>query len=323
MTTNPDRGDHEPATAATASEASEASATATARLHRRGLAALSAAGVLWGSIGLVVRLLEDRGNSAVSVAFWRLVCACLVLGPLVGRARLRALAAQLRRPGRLAAVALGSLSFQLLYFLAVRDVGVAVGTLITLGLAPVAATAVESLVARARPAARTLGVLLLALVGLALVTAGGSSLHVAPRPLVGVIEAILSGLMYAASTQWSAPLATRLEPIAIIFAASVVGVVVLLPVVAFTGWHLPRTPGALSGVLWLGIVTTVIAYGLFYTGLRSTPGSVAMILTLLEPVVAVFLAAALLHEPLTPANILGGALLLAAVVALYLKPRRA
>jgi DME family drug/metabolite transporter len=315
MTSNPDRGDH---------EAAAASAVATTRLHRRGLAALTAAGVLWGSIGLVVRLLEDRGNSAVSVAFWRLVCACLVLGPLVGRARLRALATQVRRPGRLAAVALGSLSFQLLYFLAVRDVGVAVGTLITLGLAPVAATAVESLTARARPAARTLAVLLLALVGLVLVTAaGGSSMHVAPRPLVGVAEAILSGLMYAASTNWSAPLATRLEPIAIIFVASVVGVVVLLPVVAFTGWHLPRTPGALSGVLWLGIVTTVIAYGLFYTGLRSTPGSVAMILTLLEPVVAVFLAAALLHEPLTPTNILGGALLLAAVVALYLKPRRA
>jgi DME family drug/metabolite transporter len=315
MTDNPRRGDDVSPTTA---------ALATTRLHRRGLAALTAAGVLWGSIGLVVRLLEDRGNSAVSVAFWRLVCACLVLGPLVGRARLRALGAQARRPGRLAAVALGSLSFQLLYFLAVRDVGVAVGTLITLGLAPVAATAVESLTARARPAARTLAVLLLALVGLVLVTAaGGSSVHVAPRPLLGVIEAILSGLMYAASTNWSAPLATRLEPIAIIFAASAVGVVVLLPVVAFTGWHLPRTLPAISGVLWLGIVTTVIAYGLFYTGLRSTPGSVAMILTLLEPVVAVLLAAALLHEPLTLANVFGGVLLLAAVVALYVKPHRA
>jgi DME family drug/metabolite transporter len=296
--------------------------TAAASLHRRGLVALTAAGVLWGSIGLVVRLLEDRGNPPLVVAFWRVAAASVVLIPLMGRARLRTLVLQARRPGRILAVALGSLSFQVLYFLAVRDVGVAVGTLIALGLAPVALTAAESLAARARPSARTFMVLLLALVGLVLVTtAGGSSGHIAPHPLLGVIEAVLSGLMYAASTKWSGPLSTRLEPVAITFATTVTGVVVLLPVVAIGGWHVPTTAAAISGTLWLGLVTTVIAYGLFYTGLRSTPGSVAMILTLLEPVVAVILAAALLHEPLTIANVIGGILLLAAVVALYVRPR--
>jgi DME family drug/metabolite transporter len=313
MTTSPATGDQVPAAAP---------GTALPTSHRRGLVLLTAAGVLWGSIGLVVRLLEDRGNSAIAVAFWRLVCAGLVLLPIMGPARLRELGRQARRSGRLAAVALGSLAFQLLYFLAVRDVGVAVATLIALGLAPVAITAAESLSARTRPATRTLLVLLLALTGLVLVTAvGSSSLLVAPRPLLGVIEAILSGLMYAASTSWSAPLSNRLEPISIIFATTVAGIVVLLPVVAFAGWHVPQTSAAVSGTIWLGLVTTVIAYGLFYSGLRSTPGSIAMIVTLLEPVVAVFLAALFLHEPLTIANVVGGTLLLAAVVALYLKPR--
>jgi drug/metabolite transporter, DME family len=289
---------------------------------RRGLALLTTAGVLWGSIGLVVRLLEDRGSSALAVAFWRVACAAVVLVPVMGPARIRELARQARRSGRVAAVALGSLGFQVMYFLAVRDVGVAVGTLIALGLAPVAITAAESLAARSRPAARTLFVLALALVGLVLVTAAsGASGHVAPRPLLGVAEAVASGLLYAASTSWSAPLSNRLEPMAITFATALAGVVVLLPVVAFTGWHVPHTGPALAGTVWLGVVTTVIAYGLFYTGLRSTPGSVAMILTLLEPVVAVFLAAIWLHEPLTVANVVGGVLLLAAVVALYLKPR--
>lgn len=288
-------------------------------LHRRGLAALTAAGVLWGTIGLVVRLLEDRGYSAFAVAFWRFACASLVLGVVLGPAKLRDLAAYARQSGRLAAVALGSMGFQLLYFLAVRDVGVAVGTLVALGLAPVAVTAVETMALRARPAGRTLGVLLLALIGLVLVTAvSSSSAHVAPRPVLGLVEAVLSGLMYAASTTWGAPLSTRLEPVAITFSSSLVGVVVLLPVVAVTGWDVPLTATAIGGTVWLGIVTTVIAYWLFYTGLRSTPGSVAMILTLLEPVIAVLLAAALLHEPLTVANGVGGALLLAAVVALYL-----
>ena len=287
---------------------------------RRGLAALTAAGILWGSIGLVVRLLEDRGSSAISVAFWRVICAFVVLAPLMGRARLRELARQ-TRSGRVVAVALGSLAFQVLYFLAVRDVGVAVATLIALGLAPVVITAAETLAARTRPTTRTLLVLLLALGGLVLVTAAGrASLHIAPHPLRGVAEAVLSGLMYAASTSWSAPLTTRLKPIAITFATTVAGIVVLLPVVAITDWHVPSTGPAISGTIWLGLVTTVIAYGLFYAGLRSTPGSVAMILTLLEPVVAVVLAAVWLHEPLTVANLIGGVLLLAAVVALYRKP---
>ena len=43
-----------------------------------------------------------------------------------------------------------------------------------------------------------------------------------------------------------------------------------------------------------------------------------MILTLLEPVTAVVLAAVLLGEPLTVANVLGGVLLLGAVVLLSL-----
>jgi DME family drug/metabolite transporter len=290
--------------------------------YRRGLTALTVAGVLWGSIGLVVRLLEDRGMSAIAVAFWRFVCACLVLLPIIGRTRLRALAHDARRSGRVAAVALGSVAFQLLYFLAVRDVGVAVGTLIALGLAPIATTAAESLAARSRPAGRTSAVLLLAVTGLVLVTAvGSSSLQVAPRPALGIIEAMLSGLMYAASTTWSGPLSNRLDPKAITFATSLAGAVVLLPIVAVAGWHAPRTAPLVSGTIWLGLVTSVIAYGLFYSGLRSTPGSVAMIVTLLEPVVAVFLAALLLHEPFTVANVVGGTLLLAAVAALYLKPK--
>jgi DME family drug/metabolite transporter len=288
---------------------------------QRGLLALAAAGTLWGSIGLVVRLLQDRGMPAISISFWRVRFAAVILGAILGPRKLREVVRQARRPGRLFAVALSSVSFQLLYFLSVRDVGVAVGTLIALGLGPVALTATESLAARTRPAGPTLVVLLFALGGLALVTtAGASSSHIAPHPVRGIIEAILSGLMYAASTSWSGPLSARLQPLAITFVTSAVGSVALLPAVAIIGWHFPRSGSAAAGTIWLGLVTTVIAYGLFYAGLRSTRGSIAMVLTLLEPLVAVLLAAAFLNEPLTITNILGGVLLLGAVVGLYLKP---
>ncbi len=285
---------------------------------RSGITALALTGVLWGSLGVVVRLLQDAGVDTLSILFWRLTCACVVLVPLLGAGGLRALRVAARRPRRLAAVAVGSIGFQLLYFFAVRDVGVAVATLITLGLAPVALAVVETVRRRTVPDARTLAVLACALAGLALVTGAGGA--AGPRPLAGILEAVASGLVYAASTAWSGPLSARLSPLAITLTTSAVGTALLAPAVLLTGAAPPRTPTAVAGIVWLGVVTTVLAYGLFYAGLRTTPGSVAMIITLLEPVTAVGLAAAVLGERLTAANVIGGALLVAAVAALYLRP---
>jgi DME family drug/metabolite transporter len=282
---------------------------------RSGIAALTLTGVLWGSIGVVVRLLQDGGLPTLSIAFWRLACACVVLLPLLGPSGARR---ALRPSRRLAAVSVGSLVFQLLFFVAVRDAGVAVATLVALGLAPVALAVAEAVRDRVVPDARALAVLACALAGLALVTGSGGA--AGPHPLAGVLEAIGSGLAYASSTAVSGPLSTRLGPLAITFASSLIGAVLLAPAVVLTGAALPRTAGGVAGVVWLGVIATVVAYGLFYAGLRTTPGSVAMILTLLEPVTAVGLAAALLGERLTAANVLGGALLVAAVAALYLRP---
>ena len=286
---------------------------------RSGIAALTLTGVLWGSIGVVVRLLQDGGLATLSIAFWRLVCACIVLLPLLGPSGLASLGGPVRGSRRrLAAVSVGSLVFQLLFFVAVRDAGVAVATLVALGLAPVALAVAEAVQSRVVPDPMALAVLACALAGLALVTGAGGT--AGPRPLLGVLEAIGSGLAYAASTAVSRPLSARLGPLAITFASSLIGAVLLAPVVVLTSAALPRTPTAVAGVVWLGVIATVVAYGLFYAGLRTTPGSGAMILTLLEPVTAVGLAAALLGERLTAANVIGGALLVAAVAALYLRP---
>jgi DME family drug/metabolite transporter len=291
---------------------------------RWGLSALALTGVLWGSIGVAVRLLQDASLSPLVIAFWRVVCACVVLAPLLGLRGLRDLAAAARRPRRLVAVGLGSLAFQLLYFVAVRDVGVAVATLVTLGLAPVLLILYEAAQDRRVPAPRTLAVLACALTGLALVaSASGIDVVTAPHPVRGVAEATASALVYAATTVLSGPLSARLGPFLITAGTSAIAVVLLLPAVLVLGAGIPVTPRVVGGLVWLGVVTTVIAYGLFYAGLRTTRGSVAMVLTLLEPATAVVLAALVLGEPVTASGGVGTALLLAAVAVLYLAaPRR-
>jgi DME family drug/metabolite transporter len=286
---------------------------------RAGSLALASTGILWGSIGIAVRVLQDASVSPPVIAFWRMVCACAVLVPLLGRRGMRDLATASRRPGRLLAVSVGSLGFQLLYFVAVRDVGVAAATLVTLGLAPVTLIVVEGARDRRAPERHTLAVLACALAGLALVaSASGADVGTAPRPVLGLAEATASAFVYAGTTVLSGPLSRRLAPFAITAGTSLVAVVLLVPAVLVVGPAVPPTPQVLGGLVWLGLVTTVVAYGLFYAGLRTTPGSVAMVLTLLEPATAVVLAAVFLDEPVTPAGGVGAALLLAAVAALYL-----
>jgi DME family drug/metabolite transporter len=72
------------------------------------------------------------------------------------------------------------------------------------------------------------------------------------------------------------------------------------------------------GLVYLGVFTMALAYGLFYAGLRTTPQSSAVIATLLEPVTAAVAAAIMLGERLSPAAVLGSLMILGAVVLLWL-----
>ena len=78
---------------------------------------------------------------------------------------------------------------------------------------------------------------------------------------------------------------------------------------------------ALSADGWLAIagivvVSTVGAILLFFAGLARVGPSAASILSTLEPVVTVGLAAAAFGESLSPLQLLGGALVLSAVVVM-------
>src|SRR3954451_11565768 len=81
-------------------------------------------------------------------------------------------------------------------------------------------------------------------------------------------------------------------------------------------------PGALSVAGWgwlvcLGGVSTVAAIGLFFAGLRRVGPTSASILSTVEPVVTVALAAAVFGELLSPVQIAGGMLVIAAAPVLH------
>lgn len=289
---------------------------------RSGLLLVSACGLLWGTIGPAVRVLQDDGVRTLPISFWRLVMATAVLLPMLGAGGLRAVRAEGARGWRIVAVGAAFAVFQVAFFVAVQQVGVGVTALVTLGIAPVAGVFFESLRDRALPAARTVVVVAFALVGLALVSlAGGTDATTAPRPVLGIVMSLVSGISYAASTVVSGDLSRRLGPVVVTAATTAVALLVVTPFAVADGLGMPTTPVTVGGIVWLGVVTTVFAYLLFYAGLRTTPGSVAMVLTLLEPATAVVIAILLLGEPVTVMGTVGTVVLLAAVAVLYLGPQ--
>ncbi len=73
-------------------------------------------------------------------------------------------------------------------------------------------------------------------------------------------------------------------------------------------------------VVTMGIVHTAGAFGLYTAGLSLIPASTASIIATLEPVVAAVLSFWLLGERSSPAQLLGGAAIIAGVVILQMEP---
>jgi probable blue pigment (indigoidine) exporter len=103
---------------------------------------------------------------------------------------------------------------------------------------------------------------------------------------------------------------------------------------AFTGWQLtagglflapltfalggaPAGIGgrAVLGYLWLGLVGGLLAYVLWFQGIAGLPVTSVAVLSLLSPLVAAVLGAAVLGQTLGPVQLVGFALALASIVA--------
>ncbi|WP_084484218.1 EamA family transporter [Nocardia anaemiae] len=72
---------------------------------------------------------------------------------------------------------------------------------------------------------------------------------------------------------------------------------------------------AVLGYLWLGLIGGLIAYVLWFRGITTLPVNSVSILSLLSPLVAAVLGAALLGQTLGPIQLVGFGLSLAAIVA--------
>lgn len=151
--------------------------------------------------------------------------------------------------------------------------------------------------------------------GLALM---GTALAVGPLSgqALGVLFAVTSAALYAIYIIIGTDVMKSVSPVqssAVIFATAGIGNTVLMMV---TGPHLPATGRGWAAIAGLVVITTLIPVVAFLAGLKRIGPTNAAMLSTLEPVVTVVLASWLLHETLTPVTLLGGGLILTAVLML-------
>lgn len=290
------------------------SASAGARLS---LIQLSVAGVLWGTAGVVVQVVAGRtGLGAVAIGFYRLLFAAGAMLIIGWPARRQVWAALRSAPVAVVAAGVGLAAYQALYFIAVRLTGVSIATVVSLGLAPVLLSVWETIRTRQRPGNAELAASAAAILGLVLISTVTDDGATATG--LGLLAAVASGTVYAASTALSRRTTQGVPPMILTTLSCTIGAISLAPIAVAQGVVFTPSARPILLLAYLGVVTTAIAYACFYTGLRHTTGSVAVVVTLLEPLTAALLAVVLIGEPLALPTIIGGLLLLGAVTTLYL-----
>ncbi|MDY7529345.1 MULTISPECIES: DMT family transporter [unclassified Cryobacterium] len=217
--------------------------------------------------------------------------------------------------------AAGVAAYQPAFFTGTAQNGVAVGTLVALGSAPVLTGLLEWGWFRRPPGIRWACATFVAATGVAALSGlySGGGGPVTALGIAGSLGAAASYAVYTLSTKllldrgWS--------PTTAMGATFGTAAVLMLPVLLASNPAWLAQPAGLATAAWLAVVTTALAYTLFARGLRGLPASQVSTLTLVEPVTATALGIFLLHEDFTPATICG-ILLLVTGLAILTVPRR-
>lgn len=158
---------------------------------------------------------------------------------------------------------------------------------------------------------KSLVALILSLTGVVMVIGpdnlvSGSGIE--PAYLYGVLMGLFSGFFYACVTITSRDLRNEYSGLEQLFISTLVTLLLLLPFVKQAS--VTVLVDNLPILLFLGITITSVGSILYFTGLLHVKAQNASILSLLEPVSAIFFAYLLLKDPISAETLFGCALIL-------------
>jgi len=277
-------------------------------------------------MAIIAKEAYAAGLGVTALLAGRFVLAASLLWALVAlRARRRppAAARTSARPGpRLVAagLALGAIGYAAqagLFFSALRHIDASLTSLL-LYTYPALVFCGAVALRREHVTRRKALALALASAGAALVLLGGGT---GGLQATGVALALAAGATYAVYILVSEGMVARLDAFLLGALVATGGAATFL-VTGLIGGSLAFPAGGWIWIAAIALFSTVLPIVTFLLGMERVGASTASILSTLEPVITVGLAVALYSESLGPWQILGGGLVLAAVIALQARGTR-
>ncbi|WP_150690744.1 DMT family transporter [Pandoraea communis] len=284
-----------------------------------GVALIAVSASAFGAMAIFARAATASGADIFAMLLFRFFVAAILL--LVW-CRLQ----RVRFPSRrrvLGIVLMGGIGYvgQSLCFFGALQYAQASLVALLLYLYPVFVTILAAIFLHERLTPVKLGALVLCSLGTALTVGGGHG-----QPL-GMVLAVASALIYSGYIVVGARLTKGVDAratAALVCLAATISFGAMAAVRMSQGLPLrwPAGSGGWAALVAIAVCSTVIAILTFFAGLQRLGAGRASMLSTLEPVVTVLLAAVLLGETLTAPQLAGGVLILAGVVWLSARGAR-
>lgn len=198
--------------------------------------------------------------------------------------------------------ALGMAAYQPLFFSAVSVTGVAVGTVVAIGSAPILAGLLEWTFRKRLPERKWWLATLFAIIGCLLLVLNSKEVTISP---LGILLALGAGLAFALYAIVSKQLLERQSPEVVVGVVFTLSAILLSPLLWMYDLTWLLQWNGIGVALHLGIFTTAFAYLLFSRGLLGVSAATAVTLSLAEPLTASILGVMIVGEKLTLFSWLG------------------
>lgn len=274
--------------------------------------------IFWGTSGTASTYAPESA-STLSIAAVRLLLGAigmLAIASIRGRGRSRS-----AWPWKLTLIgAIAVAGGQFAFFAAVGSAGVAVSTVLTIGVAPIFAGILSAWYLGHTPD-RVWGLATsLAIIGAVLMVLG-TAFEVGGNP-VGLLLGVFGGAGYAVYVTVSKKMIEQgCDPVDVTAAVFAGAALILLPAFLLGDWQWVLEPRGALVALYLGFATNAAPYVLFGLGLALIPVATAATLTLMEPLTATLLGVVWLGERLTLLQWTGVSMLLLGLLMLAMPPR--
>jgi drug/metabolite transporter (DMT)-like permease len=260
-------------------------------MSKRGWILFLALGVIWGMPYLLIRVAVETIDPLV-MAFGRTLIGALILLPVA--LHRNALAPAFRRWRWLLAFTLVEISgpWLLLGHAETRLNSSTTGLLIA--IVPLIAAVIVTKLGHDRLDARRIAGLAIGFAGVAALV--GLDIHLSDFPAVAAIA--LTTLGYATGPIIIDRKLSDVPPLGVVTASLIIATVFYSPFVPLL-WPSHATLASVESVVGLGIICTATAFMLFFALIAEVGPARATVITYINPVVAMILGVAILHEPLT------------------------